>query len=91
MKFCVLKNSGTVIDGGGNPDETMFQNVINAGYLAEDAEILTEEEYKIRKLAYPDVPVLSDSELEMNQLKNRVKLAEDNAIALMDTIMMMGF
>ncbi|WP_069999453.1 hypothetical protein [Cellulosilyticum sp. I15G10I2] len=49
MKYCVLKNTTTVIDGSQNPDEILIQNAINSGFLESEIEILTQEEYLTRK------------------------------------------
>lgn len=55
MKYCVIKNTTTVIDGSENPQEIMFQNALNAGFTAEEVEILTEEEFETRKTLEPVV------------------------------------
>lgn len=49
MNYCVIKNTTTIIDGSENPFETMIQNAINAGFEETEVEILTKEEYNIRK------------------------------------------
>jgi len=67
MKYCVIKNTTTIIDGSDNPDEIMAQNAQNAGIT--DFEILTEEEYLARKANEPTPP-----EQEITSLK--AQLAE---------------
>lgn len=64
MKYCVIKNTTTVIDGSENTDEIMVQNAQNAGFTAGEVEILTEEEYQARK-ANESIP----PEQEIEQLK----------------------
>jgi hypothetical protein len=54
MKYCVIKNTTKVIDGSENHDEIMAQNAQNAGIT--DYEILTEEEYEVRKTLEPTPP-----------------------------------
>lgn len=49
MKYCVVKDTITVIDGSDNPKETMIQNALNAGFSESEIEILTEEDYKERE------------------------------------------
>ena len=51
MKYCVIKGTTTVIDGSENSIEIMEQNAQNAGIA--DFEILTEEEYQVRKASEP--------------------------------------
>ncbi len=54
MKYCVIKDTTTVIDGSDNPAETMAKNAQNAGIT--NFEILTEEEYQLRKRNEPVTP-----------------------------------
>lgn len=56
MKYCVLKDTTKVIDGSDNPQEIMLQNAENAGFTAEEVEILTEEEFEARKALEPISP-----------------------------------
>ena len=51
MKYCVIKDTTTVIDGSDNPAEIMAMNAQNAGVT--DFELLTEEEYLARKATEP--------------------------------------
>ena len=48
MKYCVIINTTTVIDGSENSEEIMLKNAENSGYSKEQIEILTDEEYKTR-------------------------------------------
>lgn len=66
MKYCVIKNTSTVIDGSKNPPEIMLQNAINAGFTESEVEILTEEEYQARKALEP-VPPKELTEIEKLQ------------------------
>jgi hypothetical protein len=65
MKYCVIKNTTTIIDGSDNSDEVMAQNAQNAGIT--DFEILTEEEYQVRKANDPVPP-----EVEIEKLKTQL-------------------
>jgi hypothetical protein len=56
MRYCVIKNTTTVIDGSGNPVVIMLQNAQNAGFAEADIEILTEEEYQLKKSLEPIPP-----------------------------------
>jgi hypothetical protein len=56
MRHCVIKDATKVIDGSDNPIEIMLQNAQNAGFTAEEVEILTEEEYQARKVLEPIPP-----------------------------------
>ncbi len=53
MKYCVIKNTTTIIDGSENPLEIMLQNAQNAGFTENEVEILTEEEYQARVESEP--------------------------------------
>lgn len=55
MKFCVIKDTTTVIDGSKNSEEIMIQNALNAGLTETEVEILTEEEYETRKSLEPKI------------------------------------
>lgn len=81
MKYCVIKDTTIVIDGSENIQEIMYQNAVNAGFTESEVEILTEEEYKIRKSLEPVEPLqATDSE--------RIKAIEE-AINMLITISMM--
>ena len=56
MKYCVIKNTVTVIDGSENSVKTMLQNAISSGFLENEVEILTEEKYQLRLLNTPQPP-----------------------------------
>ena len=47
MKYCVIKDTATVVDGSENPAEVMALNAENAGITS--FEILAEEEFEARK------------------------------------------
>lgn len=70
MKYCLVKNSTTVIDGSENSDEIMYQNAIYAGYTENEVEIITEEEYKSRVENLPTpIPMLTLEE-RIEKLEN---------------------
>jgi len=52
-RYCVVKNTTTVIDGSINAVEIMLQNAVNAGLVETEIEILTEEEYRQRLAENP--------------------------------------
>jgi len=56
MKYCVVRNTTTVIDGSENSIEIMLQNAQNAGFSKDEAEVLTEEEYQARRVSEPVEP-----------------------------------
>lgn len=77
MKYCVIKNTTTIIDGSENPREIMLQNALNAGFTESDVEILTQEEYQARKSQEPQpLPIPTTEE--------RLKMAEETILFLMD-------
>jgi len=56
MKYCVIKNTTTIIDGSKNPIEVMYKNATSAGFSESEVEILTAEEYGARKALEPTEP-----------------------------------
>lgn len=56
MKYCVVRNTTTVIDGSENSIEIMLQNAQNAGFSKDEVEVLTEEEYQARRVSEPVEP-----------------------------------
>lgn len=56
MRYCVIKDTTTVIDGSNNSTEIMRENAQNAGFTESEVEILTEEEYQARKALEPVEP-----------------------------------
>jgi len=65
MKYCVIKNTSIIIDGSENTEEIMRENALNAGF--SEFEILTEEEYKERKVneeIEPQPPTLQETLLK---------------------------
>lgn len=63
MNFCVIKNTTKVIDGSNNQVDIMLQNALNAGFLENDVEILTETEFETRKELEPK-PTQPPSDME---------------------------
>ena len=74
MKYCVIKDTTTVVDGSENSQEIMNQNAINAGFAEVEVEILTEEQYLTRKALEP-LPLTPPS-------------AEERLTAIEDTLLM---
>ncbi len=70
MKYCVIKNTTTVIDGSENPLEIMLQNAINAGFAENEVEILTEEEYQARVDLEPKPIELPSESERIDMLEN---------------------
>lgn len=84
MRYCVIKDTTTVIDGSRNADNIMLQNAINAGFIAEQVEILNQQQYEERKSTEPK------PEPEINEVeKLRLEQAQANA-ELVQLIMTMG-
>lgn len=71
MKYCVIKNTITVIDGSENPKEVMLQNSKNAGLTDEEVEILTDAEYNARVESLPK-PTPGQTELEVLKQKQEL-------------------
>lgn len=69
MRYCVIKNTTKVIDGSENPDDIMFQNARNAGFAEAEVEILTEEEYQVRKATEPKPPQMPTTEERLEALE----------------------
>jgi tetrahydromethanopterin S-methyltransferase subunit H len=76
MKYCVVKNTVTVIDGSDNSEEVMIQNAINAGFTESQVEILTKEEYETRLASQPIQPTLPT-------LEERISALEEAQLATM--------
>lgn len=72
MRYCVIKNTTKVIDGSENPIEVMLQNAQNAGFTAEEVEILTEEEYEERVKNEPKSPQEPTQEERLEALEMAV-------------------
>ena len=70
MKYCVIKDMTTVIDGSENPEEIMLQNAKSAGYTKEQVEILTEEEYRVRIDSLPKLVPQPTIEERVANLEN---------------------
>ena len=80
MKYCVIKDTTKVIDGSDNPMEIMLQNAQSAGFVEADIEILTAEEYEVKKALEPIPPHPPSPEEKITQLEQ--SLAETNAMML---------
>ena len=70
MKYCVIKNTTTVIDGSDNPQQVMIKNAENAGFKAEEVEILTEKEFEARKALEPLPPHEPTAEERLQSLED---------------------
>lgn len=84
MRYCVVKNTTTIIDGSKNSQEVMLQNAENAGFAENEVEILTEEEYKARKALEP-IPPKELTEIEQLRLEQAQANAELFEMMLMLT------
>lgn len=73
MKYCVIKNTTKIIDGSKNPIEIMLQNAQSAGFTEDEIEILTEEEYQVRKDA-ESKPIQEPNQEERIQALEQVLL-----------------
>lgn len=73
MRYCVIKNTTTIIDGSNNPTSIMLQNSQNAGFAESEVEILTEEEYEARKNLEP-IPPKKPTKVEL--LEQRINELE---------------
>lgn len=76
MKYCVIKNTTTIIDGSENPLEIMLQNAQNSGFVENEVEILTEEEYQARVELEPK-PITEPTTEE------RLQMAEETLMYLL--------
>jgi hypothetical protein len=70
MKYCIIKNTTTVIDGSENTQEVMLQNAESAGVTAEEVEILTEQEFEARKALEPTPPHEPTAEERIQSLED---------------------
>ena len=81
MKYCVKKDTTIIIDGSKNPEEIMLENAISSGFLVEEVEILTEDEYKVRVDSLP-VPITPKTDIEILQEQlETIKLASSKSSA----------
>jgi len=77
MKYCVIKDTAKIIDGSENPQEIMLQNAQNAGYTETEVEILTEEEYQVRKSLEPTPAEPTEiEELRLEQAQANTEIIE---------------
>lgn len=70
MLVAVIKDTSEFIISGDFNQNTIVQNAINAGFTAEQVEILTQAEYDARKALEPQ-PEVQPSEIEV--LKQRTE------------------
>ena len=56
MRYCVIKNTATIIDGSLNNTDVMLRNAVNAGFTEGQVEILTPEQFYDRKALEPPPP-----------------------------------
>jgi hypothetical protein len=71
--YCVVRGTTKVINSN-EPEEIMLQNAQNAGLSADEVEILTEEEYRVRKEAEPRPP---QPKTKIEELEERIKALEN--------------
>lgn len=77
-KYCVVKKTTTVIDGSLNSDEVMLQNAINAGFTAEQVEILTQKQFNERKALEPvPKPMPTQVDLLQQQLATQQAIIDE--------------
>ena len=79
MRYCVIKNTTTTLDGSSNTNDVMLQNALNCGYSAEQVEILTQEQYDERKALEPQpIKEPSDKEriTELEQIINMILMGD---------------
>lgn len=79
MKYCVVKGTIIIIDGSENPTEIMLRNAQNAGFTADEVEILTEEEYLQRVEEEP-------KPLQPPTAEERIDAIEQAILALMEVL-----
>lgn len=77
-KYCVVKDTTTVIDGSLNSDEVMLQNANHAGFTTEQVEILTQEQYDERKALEPvPEPIPTQVDLLQQQLATQQAIIDE--------------
>lgn len=91
MRYCVIKDTITIIDGSNNSDEIMRGNALSAGIT--DFEILTEEQFKNRVQSLPkETPQpsieerLAEKDREISRLQTQNELINADLAALMDAL-----
>jgi hypothetical protein len=67
MNYCVKKGTSILIEGSTNPIEIITQNATSRGFVESEIEIITEEEYQVRKANEPVPP-----EREIKRLKTEL-------------------
>ena len=81
MRYCVVKDTLTIIDGSLNSNEIMIKNALECGYNKNQIEVLTEEEYQNRILINPrPIP-----KTEMELIKEKQEM-QDKAILELSTL-----
>jgi len=70
MKYCVIKDTTTIIDGSENTQEVMLKNAENAGFAEAEVEILTVEEFEARKALEPLPPQEPTAEERLQSLED---------------------
>ena len=68
MRYCVIKNTDTIIDGSDNSDEVMAKNALSSGCNNDGYEILSEEEFKVREAEFPIVIPKTEMDLLRQQI-----------------------
>lgn len=66
MKYCVIKDTTTIIDGSDDSDEVMYRNALGSGFSEFEIEILAEEEYLLR-LENEHKPQQQETQIEILQ------------------------
>jgi len=79
MRYCVIKNTVTVIDGSDNPDDVMLQNAANINFTPEQVEILSEVEYLQRVDSIPKPPQSPTAE-------ERIAALEEATLVMMEVL-----
>ena len=86
MKYCVVKNIVSNMTTGsiaqGEDTEKLIGNALTSGFILEEIEILTEEEYKIKIDLLPK-PIVEPTEIEILQEENselRTRLYQTESI-----------
>lgn len=74
MLYCVIRDT-TVIADKGDTDEVMSQNIINAGFIAEQVEILTQEQFGARKALESTQATLMTNKERIEELEQMVNIS----------------
>jgi len=79
LRYCVIKNTVTVVDGSDNPDDVMLQNADNINFTPDQVEILSEVEYLQRVDNIPKPPKSPTAE-------ERIVALEEATLAMMEVL-----